>query len=280
MKISFCSIAFRQSSLTLPQIINIASLLGYDGVEVWVNHLAKDFSDLKSIRQALKKYNMQIPMISPYFNLTGTKQQLKESFAEADLVFKYAEALNTPLIRVFTGITGSQEVSKAKYNQAVAALKKLSETAHQHGIKLALETHPKTLVDCLPATLELMHKLQDYSNIGLNLDIYHMWEVHQDPIMVLSKLFKFVYHIHAKNACLSKNGHYPLLHDKQGLQEITGVTNLSSGSMDYLPFLKKLCELNYKNYLSIEWFGRPVLEGLIKDRQLVLTTLNSTFLLT
>jgi len=269
MKLSFCSIAFRKSSLPLTQIIELASLLGYDGVEVWVNHLTKDFSDIEMVKKALKKCKVEVPMVSPYFNLTGTKKQLAETFKEAETVFKYAKALNAPLVRVFTGVVGSREVTKSKYQQAVSALRQLSAVAQHYQVKLALETHPKTLVDSVPATLKLLSKLQDCPNVGLNLDIYHMWEVHQDPVAVLNELFPFVYHIHAKNACLTKNNHYPLLHDKQGLQEISGVTSLNNGSMAYQPFLQRLRQLNYQHYLSIEWFGQPILEGLIKDRQAV-----------
>lgn len=271
MKISFCSIAFRKSCLPLTQIIELASLLGYDGVEVWVNHLNKDLSDVETLKEALKKSKVEIPMISPYFNLTGTKKQLVQTFKEAETIFKYAKALNAPLIRIFTGVVGSQEITRDKYQQAVSALKQLSELACVYGVKLALETHPKTLVDSVPATLKLLNQLQDQSNIGLNLDIYHMWEVHQDPVDVLNQLFPFVFHIHAKNACLAKNNHYPLFHDKQGLQEINGVTSLNNGSMPYLPFLQRLKQLNYQHYLSVEWFGQPILEGLIKDRQAVVS---------
>lgn len=256
MKLSFCSIAFRKTGESLTEIIPMLAQVGYEGVEIWANHLAGDGTDVDTIASCLAEYDLCVPMISPYFNVTGDEGQWQTTVASARKYYDYAKALGAPLLRAFTGFLGSDEVDDDLWGLAVQRLTRLCDTAADRGLGIALETHPKTLVDKVPAIHRL---LEDVSrpNLGLNLDIYHLWEQHKDPSWVWSQLRPFVRHIHAKNAVIppSDGDDYPLFHDKQGLQEIDGVTYLGHGNMCYAPFLARLAREGFSDWISVEWFG-------------------------
>src|SRR3990172_6512326 len=109
MKLSFCSIAFRNTDEPLTEIIPRLAEIGYDGIEIWANHLRGDGSDIEILASVLKDNNMAVPMISPYFNITGGQDDWEATLATAEAGFRYATAFEAPLIRVFTGFLGSDE---------------------------------------------------------------------------------------------------------------------------------------------------------------------------
>lgn len=260
MKISFCSIAFRKTDETLTAIIPSLAEIGYDGVEIWGNHLVGDGSDIDAVTSVLTESKMSVPMISPYFNVTGSEGDWEATLAAAKVYFNYAEALEAPLIRAFTGFLGSADVGPDLWPAAIVRLTALCDLAAEQDLSIALETHPRTLVDNVAAIHRLLEEV-DRANLVLNLDIYHMWEVHQDPLWIWEQLKPHVRHVHAKNALIppSDGDEYPLFHDKRGLQEIGGVTYLDGGNMEYGPFIAALIRDGFSGWLSMEWFGRDPL---------------------
>ena len=257
MKLSFCSIAFRKLEDPLTSIIPRLAEIGYAGVEVWGKHLRGDGSDTQNIIACLEENNMAVPMIAPYFNVTGSQADWQATIIEAETYFTYAVALKAPLVRAFTGFRGSAEVDANEWRIAAKRLAAICDLAAQSGLEVALETHPKTLVDSVDSIHRLLADVAR-DNLVLNLDIYHMWEQHQDPVWIWEQLKSSVRHVHAKNALIPPgNGdEYPLFHDKQGLQEIGGVTYLGRGNMDYKPFLDSITRDRFGGWVSIEWFGQ------------------------
>jgi len=255
MKISLCSIGFRRTAQPLSDIIPIVADLGFDGIEIWGEHI-KDTEPCE-IASTLADSGLEASMISPYFDFTGPTAVREKSVADADVFIDYAAAINAPLIRVFTGVVGSLEADRGQFDACAASLREVCDKAAASGVGMALETHPKTLVDTVPGSLTLLEAV-DRPNLKLNLDIYHLWEVHFDPVAVLEWLFEHIGHVHAKNAKIQPNSHYPLLHDQQASQDIIGVTPMAEGNMPYTGFLKSLKRKGFNGYVSVEWFGPDV----------------------
>ncbi len=255
MKISLCSIGFRRTAQTLSEIIPIVAAIGFDGIEIWGEHFAG--TDPREIAALLSDSNLEASMISPYFDLTGTAAAREKSVSDADGFIAYAEAIDAPRIRVFTGVVGSLQADREQFDACAKALREVCDKAASSGVTMAPETHPKTLVDTVPGSLALLEAV-DRPNLKLNLDIYHLWEIHFDPVAVLEWLFEHTAHVHAKNAKIPPNSHYPLLHDQQASQDIIGVTPMAEGNMPYTGFLRSLKNKDFKGYVSVEWFGPDV----------------------
>lgn len=263
MKFSFCSIAFRKNHTSLSEIIPRLSHFGYDGLELWANHLSGGLSQAQEIRKRLDGFGLEIPMISPYFDFTGSQDKWVKSLESAEKFIELAGVLKAPLIRVFTGVVGSKEATEIQWRNCVKGLKIVAQMTAGKGISLALETHPSTLVDNTESTLMLLERV-GAQNLRVNLDIYHLWEVHRDPLKVLDALYPHVAHIHAKNAFFSRviqgRDPHPFLHDRQAAQEFQGIAQLKAGEMDYKPFLEELVKREFPGFISIEWFGDNIFE--------------------
>ncbi len=255
MKISLCSIGFRQDPQPLGDIIDKVAALGFDGIELWGEHLVNHHP--KDVSSMLSAAGLEVSMISPYFDFTGTSARRDRSLSDAAYFIDYAQAIGSPLVRVFTGVVGSREADRSQFEACSTALAEVCDRAAAYGVTLALETHPKTLVDTVPGCLALIDAV-DRPNLKLNLDIYHLWEVHFDPVAVLEWLFELTAHVHAKNANIPPNSHYPLLHDQQASQDIIGVTPIATGNMPYVGFLRQLQAKKFAGYVSVEWFGPDV----------------------
>lgn len=244
-KTSYCSIALRD--LPLEEVIEKIGPLGYDGLEIWGPHLEdylKRFS-MDELLAALAKYQLKVPMISPYFNLVSSQEELERSRQECKRFIGYAKALGRPLIRVFTGPAGSLEAAHWQWRQAARALKEFAQWGQEEGIGFAVETHQGQLADTTRSTLRLVLQV-DEENFGVNLDIHNLFAVGEDPISALRLLAPYVVHVHAKNADETSR--------KYGVP-------LAKGNMDYAPFLWELSEIGYDGYVSIEWFGEGAVEN-------------------
>ncbi len=257
MKFSYCSIAFRNQNITLTEVIPFLARVGYSGIELWGNHVNNN-ADLIALKSSLQANNLAVPMISPYFDFTSNLKNWEKSLQTAKKFTEIASFLECPIIRAFTGTVGSDDADEKQKNDCIEGLKLICEIAGKKDITIALETHPRTLVDNIESTLWLIKEV-GAPNLKINLDIYHMFEVHKDPLAALEKLLPFTIHIHAKNAVLSTKEHHqanhPLLHDPNPRAIFLGVRPLSDGEMDYAPFMKALVGNNYQNYVSVEWFG-------------------------
>ncbi len=197
-------------------------------------------------------------MISPYFDFTGSEAKWLSSLSVAKRYVQYAVVLGCPLIRVFTGVVGSGDISNKVWKTAVEGLKVISSIAEDQGISLALETHPGTLTDTVESTLKLIEDV-GAPNLKVNLDIYHFWDAAEDFRIPLDKLRKHIVHVHAKNTNLSaaqrRSNPHLLLHDKEAAQEFYGIVGLREGGLPYEEFFRDLLTGGYEGYVSIEWFG-------------------------
>lgn len=263
MKFSFCSIAFRNQKVTLLEIVTLIAETGYDGIELWANHV-NNKTNLETLKNVLKQNNLSVPMLAPYFDFTSGTDKWQQSIKTAEHFAELASFLNVPLIRAFTGIVGSAEATESQKRDCIKGLRQICQIAEKKGIIIALETHPSTLVDNIDSTLWLIENVGS-ENLKVNLDIYHMFEVYKDPIMVLDALFSHIVHVHAKNALFEpeqrEQAKHPLLHDPQPKADFVGVESLASGEMDYAPFIQALANKNYNGYISVEWFGSNPMEA-------------------
>ncbi|MFP3896899.1 MAG: DUF362 domain-containing protein [Anaerolineales bacterium] len=235
---SLCSIAWREEPIetTLP----IAAEAGYPGLEAWGPHLERyvqDHGDLAPLAAQLCEYDLEVPMISAYFDLAN---DLEGSLATARQYVDYARALDAPLIRAFTGGGDSSEASTMTWRAVVSGLKEVCALGLDQDIGFALETHAGHLHDTTESTLRLIRQT-GMPNLCVNLDICNLYHAGEDPVHALKRLLPWVRILHLKNG-IQREGHFE-------------ATPLAAGEMDYETFLQALVESNYGGYASVEWFG-------------------------
>ncbi len=245
MRFSMCSIAWRESPIE--EIIPLVAAAGYEGIEIWGPHIDRYLEQggtIEGLKKLVADAGLAIPMISPYMDLA---KDAEGSLATGKRFIAYAAALGAPLLRVFTGGGASADADHKTWETVVKGLQQLCAAGATHRIGLALETHQNHLHDTTATTLRLILQT-GADNLYVNLDIHNLFDMGEEPIMALRRLFPWVRIMHLKN------GVY-----REGKRSY-GVP-LAAGNMDYAPFLQEVKRLNYGGFASVEWFGENPTEA-------------------
>jgi sugar phosphate isomerase/epimerase len=243
MRISVCSIAWRDGSGYGQQapITPFAELLprirswGYDGVELWWPHIeGLDAAGLTGLRDMLRSAGLAVPMISAYYDFTGTPAAAARSLALGHRVMAAARLLGAPAIRIFTGKKRSTGADAGEWRQCCAALRELASAgrnpaAQGGGVALAAEIHDWNLMDSINGCERLIQQV-DHPGFGF---IFHPSLFAPDPVPALHRLRPAVRHVHA----------------------INGAGGLADGPVDWKRLIRAFRAVDYRGYLSVEWFG-------------------------
>jgi 3-dehydroshikimate dehydratase len=89
-------------------------------------------------------------------------------------------------------------------------------------------------------------------NLSVNLDIYNLYAVGEDPVQSLKRLYPWIHHVHLKNRTRSAS---------DGKTDLP----LAQGDMNYREFLLALADLNYGGYVSVEWFGKAPDQAAVRE---------------
>jgi 3-dehydroshikimate dehydratase len=249
-KISYCSIGMRD--LPLEEVIELIGPLGYEGLEIWGQHLENYLKShsLEELKAALAKFDLAVPMIAPYFNLVAGAEELAKSREDARKFIGYAQKLGCPWIRVFTGPQGSKEAAHWMWAQATEELKQFAVWGREAAVGFAVETHQGQLADTVGSTLRLILQV-DEGNFRVNLDIHNLFAMGEDPVRALKLLAPYLVHVHAKNGEIKERLRHGI--------------SLAEGNMDYQPFLQELYRQNFAGFVSVEWFGEEPMENAISE---------------
>ena len=238
---SMCSISWRDTEASLPEIIRLVAEAGYEGIELWGTHLddyLKGGGSLGELKALLDQAGLLVPMVSPYLDLAGDPAGSLETGAR---FVAYAVALGAPLVRVFTKGGASALAKHAVWLRVVGGLKSLCALGRDVGVGFCLETHQNHLHDTVATTLRMIRQT-GAPNLFVNLDIHNLFDMGEDPILAARRLMPHTRIMHLKNA-RHVNG-----------RRTYGVP-LAQGNMDYAPFLAEVLTLSYGGFASIEWFG-------------------------
>ena len=244
MKLSFSTLACPDWSM--PQIIAIASIAGYDGIELRFVENEDSFwklpafrgAQLASTKQALSDHRLTLSCVdtSCRFHSPDAQERarwLEEGERMADL----AASLNAPGIRVFgekiqTG--ADRDSTRAWISDSISVL---GERVAASGIEVWLETHGDFA--CASATVEIL-AASGSLNIGAVWDPANCFlESGERPQEGASLLGQYIRHVHIKDLHQNSEGWRPAL----------------TGDGDFpLPEVRSvLCQLDYQLFASFEW---------------------------
>ena len=242
MKSSFCTIGFqrnkwgRDRTIEVPpgEILPVIARAGFDGAEIWAPHVADmGEAELDRITEQLRQLGLAVPMLSPDFDFTTSDESAARSMTEAARLIALAGRIGAKAIRVFTGKVGSADATAGQWDRAVRCLQELAERAGPGGVRWALETHGRNLMDTVDSTLELLGRV-DRPTVGL---IFQPSTFGEDYLEALDRLRGHAFHVHATNR---RDGDRALLAD---------------GEMDYPRIFAGLREAGFDGFVSIEWMG-------------------------
>lgn len=257
MKINACSVAFRHMNITAGFLADYTREAGFDGVEIWAPHaraMAADWARLP--------WRPRVPMLAGYLPLGEDGFRLEEARALCALT----QGWGAGRLRLFAGSAGSAGASPGLRARIVADLRACAGLAQEHGLRVAVETHPGTLADTPAATRALLAEAA-HPALGLNFDVLHVWEAGADPLAAYAGLAGEVLHFHLKSVTARDRlaVFAPAnIHDPQGNRD--GICPLFGGALDYAAIL---AGLPASAEASLEWFGPDPARRMRQDLALI-----------
>lgn len=182
------------------------------------DELLADSSKLNSLKETIKKYNMEISALSCHGNPVHPQKEIADKFhSDFEKTVLLAEKLGVERVITFSGCPG--DAPGAKYPNWVTCpwpedflhildyqwneilipyWKKTAKFATEHGVnKIALEMHPGFCVYNTDTLLKLRAAVGD--SIGANFDPSHLFWQGIDPVASIRKLGSAIFHFHAKD---------------------------------------------------------------------------------
>lgn len=195
MKLSICTISFRHYLHSIDQLADFAKAQGFQGIELWGVHAKNLADDLHYGADWLRSFGLETSMLSDYLPLDAP---ISEMMAETERLSALAERWGTNKIRTFVGKKGSSDTSKKEREELTFRLELLCDYLESKGQYLLVETHPNTLTDNLPSTMQLLEET-NHPRLRVNFDVLHVWESGINPIIAMEQLRPYILHFHFKN---------------------------------------------------------------------------------
>jgi sugar phosphate isomerase/epimerase len=178
MRLALFSISYAglwgQDTLSLPEVIDLAAQLGYDGVMLagkrpHLSMLHTTPEDLAPVQQALARTGLRCEVIAGYTDFAGGAAaevpyvEMQVAYVEA--LARLAAQLDCRIIRVFTAYEHPGQSLAGLWPQVVAALRECCDRASAHGVTLAIQNHHDLGVH----TTALLELLADVDRPGCKL---------------------------------------------------------------------------------------------------------------
>lgn len=270
MKYSLCTISFRHQLISFTDIVQFAYENGFEGIELWGTHAQNLYMQERETTERelnfLKDKNLEITMISDYLDISFSADFEKTIEKSGQLVV-LANWFNTNKIRTFAGQKGSNDFSEQERKEYVKRIRKICDVFAQHNMYVLLETHPNTLTDTLPSTIELLEEV-NHPNLKINLDFLHIWESGADPIDSFQRLKPWTLHYHFKNI---SSADYLHVFEPNNVYAAAGsrigMVPLFEGIVNYDEIIQEVRGTDL--FASLEWFGHNSKE-ILKEEMKVL----------
>lgn len=270
MKYSLCTISFRHQLISFTDIVQFAYENGFEGIELWGTHAQNLYIQERETTEReltfLKDKNLEITMISDYLDIS-LSADFEKTIEKSEQLVVLANWFNTNKIRTFAGQKGSKDFLEQERKEYVKRIRKICDVFAQHNMYVLLETHPNTLTDTLPSTIELLEEV-NHPNLKINLDFLHIWESGADPIDSFHRLKPWTLHYHFKNI---SSADYLHVFEPNNVYAAAGsrigMVPLFEGIVNYDEIIQEVRGTDL--FASLEWFGHNAKE-ILKEEMKVL----------
>jgi len=245
----------------------------YAGV-THVNVTELDKAQAKDMRKMLDGYGLTVSSLGYYPNPLNPEAEHRETvIAHLMKVIEAAEMLEVPIVGTFIGKDKNKTVPQNLEDYA-KVWPPIVKFAREHGVKIAIENCPMIFsydewpggnnLASTPAIWRKMWEIIPDDNFGLNLDPSHLiWQM-IDYERVVREFASKIFHVHAKDLHLDRDGLYNNGVTSQGMGwQIPRLPG--RGDVDWGKFISALTDVGYDYVVSIEHEDREF-EG---DEELV-----------
>ena len=276
MKLGLMTAAFPGKSLS--DVAEWASENGFQMLELACWPLGKatrryagvttlDVADLGSkeadeARATMSKYGLEISSLGYYPNPLHPDPEHRK--VVIDHLMKVIDAaalvMDEPIVGTFVGKDKDKTV-EANFDDFKQIWPKIVHYAGDKGVKIAIQNCPMIFSNdewpggnnlaSTPAIWREMYSIIPDENFGLNLDPSHLIWLMIDPYRVIQEFSERIFHVHAKDLEIDRNGLYENGTQSLGMGwQIPRLPGL--GEVDWPAFISHLYRFNYDYVISIE----------------------------
>ncbi len=196
---------------------------GFPGTaHVCARDVVNDDAAIARIRNAVESRGLTISALSCHGNpLHPNREIARKDHDDFVATVKLAQKLGVDTVITFSGCPGESPNSKYpswvtcpwppdfltvlewQWNEvAIPYWKETAAFCREHGVKVAIESHPGFLVYNTETALRLRREAGD--NIGVNFDPSHLFWQGMDPIECIKALGPAIFHVHAKDTKIDR----------------------------------------------------------------------------
>jgi sugar phosphate isomerase/epimerase len=217
---------------------------GYEGAEICYQPIVYQHLELNTnksyideVKFMAKKHNLELFGIHTGWGPGFSDLPDDDKIKMLTKVFDVAVKLNTPLVMVRTfGKSEDKEETKIQFKY----VKKLCEIAESKGVTLAVKAHIGASVYNIATTLQMLDAIHSPA-LGINLDIFQIYKIGEDPAEAVLKFGKRIVHTHFTDAQKA----LVLGPPEPGYEQIPG-----RNDMDFIKILKRLKSVGYDGELT------------------------------
>jgi sugar phosphate isomerase/epimerase len=247
MKLSFTTLGCPK--WTLQQIVENASLMGFDGVDfrglledMDISRRAEFTTDLKKTKQLFADYDIAVSglSISSHYAVVDPvekEKQLDETRRNMELAAK----LGTHVMRIYGGRVPKGYTVETIMPILIENLRQIGDEAQQYDVTLALETHDNWTNSAVCARLIAQ---VNHPRVRVLWDLHHPYRANgEQPEVTYTNLAPYTVNIHVKDSILDKDG--------KPIYVLIG-----EGDVPLKKMLDMLAQGNYNGYATLEWEKR------------------------
>jgi len=221
------------------EVLQQASQLGYDGIEIWAYHLYRTGESPSQLAQISKHLglNLTVHALSWDLNMTSDITSLRqESLTLLESCVELAAALTAPLLVVHPGRATVPKADKESYwSLLVDGIQRLARKAAAYDVTIAIEHMEPLDAELVVQPSEVQRLLQAVGedNVCVVFDVAHV-PAETNLVQFLEQL-PVVKHVHLSDANQSQR-HLPL----------------GTGCLDLKGVLYYLQQTNYRGFVVVE----------------------------
>lgn len=256
MKWALTTVTYRYHLQAFSSIVENARDCGFNAIELWEPHYIRHREEIEA--QLRDEASLPIVVLSGYSDVTGSGQSTANWLEHLSEKMMICQRLRIPCLRLFTGNLSSGEAEESDWNRFIERVNAAQQLASRYDCEIVFETHPGTLLDTVESVNRFLSAVEHYGwdRIGLNFDIFHVWEFGADPLTCLQAWYPAVKHIHLKNA-RNRTMQFDFMNVYHPAGRYDELCTIQEGVYDIIPILHYLEVKRYSSALTLEWFGLP-----------------------
>jgi sugar phosphate isomerase/epimerase len=250
-----------QAHLSLPDFLRKAKALGFDSVMLMAKrpHLSvldHDAKACESLRSLLRDLGIKVVCLAGYNDFTLGSDRPDTPTREMQLLYlrelaRLAQALDCPLIRVFTSYDDLRTPYDQQWAGTVAALKEAAQHAAKFGVTLGVQNHHDTAVH-YETLFDLLEEIAE-PNCNAMFDAWAPALHGMDLAAAVEKMAPYIVHTTVADYVRRPRFRYQptLVNYTRETNSIRAVP-MGEGFIDYRAFFAALEKAGYQGHVAYE----------------------------